>query len=113
MVARAEQGDANRPAGFHEMSGGDEAVAAVVSGATQNDHGPHLPAPPDLARDGSAGVLHHIDGWHAGGYRQTIGFGHLANTKQRHLAVHHVSKSPLRTGAVILYPPPRRCHCSW
>jgi hypothetical protein len=102
MIARAEQGDANGPAGFDEMPGGDEAVAAVVSGSAQNDDGPHLPAPPDLACDGPTGVLHHIDGWHAGGYRQTIGFSHLANAKQRHLAVHHVSPtSPLRLGADI------------
>ena len=90
MVARAKQGDTNGPAGFGKMPGGDEAVAAVVTRSAQNDDGPHRPAPPDLACDGAAGILHHIDGWHAGGNRQTIGLGHLANTEQRRLAIHHI-----------------------
>jgi hypothetical protein len=96
MVARAQQGDTNGPTGFDKMPGGDEAIAAVVTRPTQNDNGPRLPAPPDFACDGCAGTLHHIDGWYAGGNRQTIGLGHLANTEQRRLAVHHIcATSPI------------------
>jgi len=90
MVALTQQGDTNGPAGFDKMPGGDEAIAAVVTRPTQNDNGPRLPAPSDFACYGSAGTLHHIDGWYAGGNRQTIGLGHLANTEQRRLAIHHI-----------------------
>ena len=34
MVARAQQGDTNGPAGFEKMPGGDEAIAAVVTRPT-------------------------------------------------------------------------------
>jgi hypothetical protein len=34
MVARAQQGDTNGPAGFDKMPGGDEAIAAVVTRPT-------------------------------------------------------------------------------
>ena len=90
MVALTQQGDTNGPAGFDKMPGGDEAIAAVVTRPTQNDNGPRLPAPSDFACYGSAGTLHHIDGWYPGRDRQTIGLGHLANTEQRRLAIHHI-----------------------
>ena len=34
MIARAQQGDTNGPAGFDKMPGGDEAIAAVVTRPT-------------------------------------------------------------------------------
>jgi len=57
-----------------------------------------FPASPDFACYGSASTLHHIDGWYAGGNRQTIRLGHLADTERRRLTAYRLySTSPIET----------------
>ena len=64
-------------------SGSNEAVPAIVAGSTQYGDGTRRPAPFDLVRDGTAGILHQLKGRRAGGYRQTIDLAHPTDVKYR------------------------------
>ena len=88
MVARAEQGNADGPAGFGKVPGSHETVAAIVAGSTQHGDRTRWPALPNLARDGPAGILHQFGSRRTGGHRQTIGFAHPTDIEQRGLEVH-------------------------
>ena len=81
-IARAKQGQTNRPARLTQQAGRDEAVAAVVAGSAQNGDGPRLPAPSDLARDGGARRFHEIEAGHAAGHRGGIGPAHLLDGQE-------------------------------
>ena len=83
MVARAKQSDANGPAGRGKMAGSNETVPAIVAGSTQYGDGTRRPAPFDLARDATAGILHQLKDRRAGSNRQTIGLAHPTDVKQR------------------------------
>ena len=104
MVARTEQGDANRPPGFRQQPGRDEAVAAVVAGSAQHDDRTRGPASLNLPLHSPARVLHQLNGWRAGAHSQAVGFAHLMDIQQRCLEMHRCA--PARLASIKSPVPP-------
>ena len=83
------------------MARDDEAVAAIVAGAAEDEHRPRAEAADDLVGDGAAGILHEGERWDAQRRGQRIGAVHLRGSEEfvRHqgmraalLTHHHIGR---------------------
>ena len=84
----SQQRYAHRPAGGSQPFRRDEAVAAIVAGPRQHQHGPRTPAPAHRVCDGGAGIAHQFEARMPVVRRQPVGPPHLLDRQQGRAAAH-------------------------
>ena len=88
-IGRAHQRDTHRPAGGLQQSRHHEAVAAVVAGAADHDHGLRPIVIGDGCDHGPSCRFHQLRAVGTGGDRGSVGLRHFRTAQQRELVAQH------------------------